>query len=397
MDLYLFQGLKQIWSQKWLFGLIYGALSLLFYLWIFLAIYDITDTWEQKYPWYLYLRAFFFILVFAKVLALVPILIDDLRRGVGYLIQLFATEENEKYLAARSKFLSRLSLVMAGIPLFLLTYGMIRNPFRFKRQMQSIPIKGLPKELENLKIVQISDLHSGTFKDGRLFQTAVDMINQENPDLVFFTGDLVNNTAHEADPFIEVFKNIQSKYGFYSILGNHDYGDYVRWPSEREKQNNFESLCSQHQKMGWELLRNEHASIEINGKRVNIFGVENYSALPQFPKYGDLSKARQGAPQADINILLSHDPTHWDSAIVNKERDIGLTLSGHTHGFQFGIEIPGFIRWSPSQWVYKHWAGLYQENNQYLYVNRGLGCLAYPGRVGILPEISVIKLASDVS
>ena len=397
IDLYVYQGLKQLWSHKLVFNLVYLAFSLAFYVWMILAINDVTDSWDQEFAWYTYFRAFLFILIFAKILALIPLFADDVRRGISYLIQLFTKSRSEVVFADRNRFLIQSALVLAGIPLFLLTYGMIRNPFRFKRRSLSVPIRKLPKDLEGLKIVQISDLHSGTFKNGSFFAEAIEIINREQADLVFFTGDLVNNVADEADSFLEYFSNIQSKYGVFSILGNHDYGDYVQWASKEKKDENFRKLCAQHQKMGWQLLLNEHETLNINGHNINIIGVENYSALPQFPKYGDLEKAKSGAPQAGLNILLSHDPTHWDSKVAGKQKDIHLTLSGHTHGFQFGIEIPGFINWSPSQWVYKRWAGLYAENNQYLYVNRGLGCLAYPGRVGILPEVTVLKLQSNVS
>jgi hypothetical protein len=250
----------------------------------------------------------------------------------------------------------------------------------------------LPKDFEGLKIVQISDIHVGSFKEKEPIKKGIEMINQENADLVFFTGDLVNNKASEMDDFISIFDKIKSKYGVFSITGNHDYGDYVRWESQSAKADNFRYLMKQHEKLGWKLLMNEHKILKIKGIDLAIIGIENYSGLPQFAKYGSLPKAYEGLPKVDLQILLSHDPSHWDVEVRKMFKAIDLTLSGHTHGFQFGIEIPGWFRWSPSKYIFKQWAGLYKEGEQYLNVNRGFGFLGYPGRVGILPEITVIEI-----
>ncbi|MEL6356806.1 MAG: metallophosphoesterase, partial [Bacteroidota bacterium] len=315
------------------------------------------------------------------------LLIDDLRRGITYVINQLSPTAN--YDVSRSRFLSSFGLLMGGIPFATLTYGIVRNQYRFKRYAADVPVEGLPKELDGLKIVQISDMHSGSWTRLEPLQRAVDMINEEAADVVCFTGDIVNDKAEEMEPFVNIFKQISAKHGVYSVLGNHDYGDYAQWKDKAAKQANMEQLFDVHRRLGWDLLRDEHRLLEINGRKFGVLGVENWSAK-RFGKRGDLKKAHAGSEVADAKILLSHDPTHWEAQVQNYP-DIDLTLSGHTHGFQFGIEIPG-IRWSPAQYIYKQWAGLYQAGRQHLYVNRGLGFLGYPGRVGILPEISVLTL-----
>jgi hypothetical protein len=297
----------------------------------------------------------------------------------------------------RSRFLSQLALALGGIPLFLLTYGMARNPYRYQLVSQKLPIRNLPGALKGLRIVHISDIHSGSFNNASAVARAIDMINDQKPDLVFFTGDLVNNKADEMEPYIDIFKQIKARYGVFSILGNHDYGDYVEWPSAQAKTANLEQLKNTHKQLGWDLLLNENRVLNIQGENIAILGVENYSTLARFPKYGDLSKAYQGTEEAALRLLLSHDPTHWESQILPQFPDIQATFSGHTHGMQFGVEIPGWIKWSPAQYVYKQWAGAYHQEGQWLYVNRGFGFLGYPGRVGILPEITSIELAPEAA
>jgi hypothetical protein len=220
----------------------------------------------------------------------------------------------------------------------------------------------------------------------------VQMILDQKPDIVFFTGDLVNSLAREMEPFLEMVSRVKAPMGVYSVLGNHDYGDYVPWDRQEDKHQNFDDLKIMHARLGWKLLLNEHVSIPVNAAKFNVIGVENYSANPRFHKYGDLSLAKKDMPDGNFNVLLSHDPSHWHAQVTNDHPDIHLTLSGHTHGFQFGVEIPGFFKWSPIQYMYPQWAGLYEKMGQYLYVNRGLGYLGYPGRVGILPEITLITL-----
>ncbi|MCB0641956.1 MAG: metallophosphoesterase, partial [Phaeodactylibacter sp.] len=256
----------------------------------------------------------------------------------------------------------------------------------------NVAIRNLPAELSGLRIVQISDIHSGSFTFKEPVRHAIELINKEQADLVFFTGDLVNNTADETEPYLDVFDKIQSRFGVFSVLGNHDYGDSVRWGSAAEKAANLNRLKDIHKGLGWDLLVNEHRLIPIRGAQVAVIGVENYSAKARFPKCGDLSKAYAGCAGLPLQLLLSHDPSHWEEQVLKDYPEIQLTFSGHTHGMQFGVEIPGWIKWSPIQYMYKQWAGLYRQGEQFLYVNRGLGFLGYPGRVGILPEITVLEL-----
>jgi len=330
------------------------------------------------------------IIYFSKLLIVAVLFIDDLRRL--FMSAYDGIAGTQSYDKSRSLFLSQIAIFIGSLPLIILTYGIIRNRYRYKVYKETVPIEDLPKSLDGLKIVQISDIHSGSFTLKEPVKYAVDLINNQEADLVFFTGDLVNSVASEMADFVDVFDKIKSKYGVFSILGNHDYGDYARWESAEAKQNNFNDLIDIHKKMGWDIMLNENRKLKINGEIVSIIGVENYSASPRFQKYGNLQKAYEGTENSALKLLLSHDPTHWEDEVLKKFKDIAITFSGHTHGAQFGIEIPGWIKWSPIKYVYKQWAGLYKTGKQYLYVNRGLGFLGYPGRVGILPEITVLKL-----
>jgi predicted MPP superfamily phosphohydrolase len=275
----------------------------------------------------------------------------------------------------------------------LLLYGMLWNPYRYIVRRVSIPIPNLPTNLEGLKIVQISDIHSGSLRRMHAVQKGIQTINTLQADLLLFTGDLVNYTADEVSPELQnVLSQAHAKYGKFAILGNHDYGDYVAWNNKDEKTDNLHKLFQVHKNIGWTLLLNEHHTIPINGHSIAIIGVENYSTVARFQRYGNLDAATEGIPSTALRILLSHDPSHWtDQVTTPPYQNIALTLSGHTHGFQFGIEI-GNWRWSPAKWLYKHWAGLYTQQNQHLYVNVGFGFLGYPGRVGILPEITLLTL-----
>jgi predicted MPP superfamily phosphohydrolase len=271
---------------------------------------------------------------------------------------------------------------------------MARNPYRYQVLKTKVPVKNLHPDLEGIKIVQISDIHSGSFLMKEPVERSINLINDLKPDIVFFTGDMVNSKADEMEPFIEMFSKIEAPLGVFSVLGNHDYGDYHQWPTPADKVKNFETLLATHKALGWDLLMNEHRQVPVKDSVINVIGVENFSANARFPKYGDLAKASDGINGNGVNILLSHDPSHWDYQVLKDFKHINLTLSGHTHGFQFGVEIPGFVKWSPIQYMYPRWAGLYQKDEQYLYVNRGLGFLGYPGRVGILPEITMLTLTA---
>ena len=268
---------------------------------------------------------------------------------------------------------------------------MFRGKYNFKVLSYKLEYDDLPEAFEGFKIAQISDIHSGSFDNPKKVQYGVDLVNAQDADVVFFTGDIVNNRAEEILPWIQTFKKINAKHGVYSILGNHDYGDYSPWESPEAKKKNMEDLKKAQKKMGWDLLLNESRFIEKQGQRIAILGVENWGS-GGFKKAGDLNKALSNVAAEDFKILMSHDPSHWEAEVIPHPFNIHLTLSGHTHGMQFGIEIPGWIKWSPIKWRYKQWAGIYEKLNQRLNVNRGFGYLAYPGRVGIWPEVTVITL-----
>ncbi|HEU4471350.1 MAG TPA: metallophosphoesterase [Flavisolibacter sp.] len=336
-------------------------------------------------------------LFLAKLFAAVFFLIDDLRRGIQWLAgkTFFRNTEGEQIQGeekiGRSAFLSWLGLA-AGTTLFgSLLYG-FSNKYDYRVKKLSLRFNNLPEAFKGLKIVQISDVHSGSFTDKEAVDRGIQKILDLQPDLILFTGDLVNNEAREMTPYMDVFGRLRAGMGVYSVLGNHDYGDYVEWGSAEEKRRNLEQLKQVHASMGWRLLMNEHVVFEREGQRIALLGIENWSAKARFPKYGDLARAHAGTEALPFKILMSHDPSHWDAQVRTEYNDIDLMLSGHTHGMQFGVELP-WLKWSPVQYVYRQWAGLYQQGSQKLYVNRGFGFIGYPGRVGILPEITLIELA----
>ena len=332
-------------------------------------------------------------LFFAKVLASAVFLIDDVRRGVQWIAGKFSGNERELPKAgepiSRSVFLSWTGLLLGGGLFGSLVYG-FGNKYRYQLHRIQLAFEKLPSSFKGLKIVHISDIHSGNFTDKQAVQRGDEKILHEEPDLILFTGDLVNDRSTEMDNFMDVFSQVKAPMGVYSILGNHDYGDYTNWNSQEEKQANLERLKKVHADLGWRLMLDESAQLEKNGEKISLIGVQNISRK-SFTSYGNLQKAYKGVDASHFTILMSHDPSHWDAEVRKNYRDIDLMLSGHTHGFQFGVEIPGF-RWSPVQYVYKQWAGHYIEGSQQLYINRGFGFIGYPGRVGILPEITVIEL-----
>jgi predicted MPP superfamily phosphohydrolase len=336
-----------------------------------------------------------FILGVVKLLGSSFLLIEDITRFIRFIYEFISNKfssqpSDESIRISRLKFFSYTSLAFAAIPFVSLVYGILKGGYRYKIHRSSISFKNLPESFRGLKIVHISDMHIGSFTNSAPLEKAFSLIMQEEADLIVFTGDLVNNKYTETDGFLETLKKLKAPIGVFSIFGNHDYGDYIPWDSIEEKEKAQESLKKVHGEAGWKLLWDEFTEIEKNGEKIALLGVQNWGARG-FAKYGDLSKTHKGTEQYPFKILLSHDPSHWDKEVSKKYKDIDLTLSGHTHGFQFGIEIPGF-KWSPSKYIYPHWAGLYQQGNQYLYVNRGLGFLGYPGRLGIWPEITVITL-----
>lgn len=297
------------------------------------------------------------------------------------------------YFPARRKFISQLALGVSALPFMSMLYGMSKGKYNFKLHRQTIYFPDLPEAFDGFTITQISDIHSGSFDDMEGVMKGIRMVNAQKSDLFVFTGDLVNNFAGEIVPWLDVFKSIEAPYGKYSILGNHDYGDYSSWKSMALKLENHEQLKHHHETLGYRLLLNEHVVLEKDNQKITLIGVENWGL--GFKQEGDLPKALQGIDKDGFNILLSHDPSHWDAEVKKNQDHIHLTLSGHTHGMQFGIEIPGF-KWSPIQMRYPKWAGLYEEKGKYLYVNRGFGFLGFPGRVGIWPEVTVLTLKKGI-
>ena len=398
LDLYIFQIIKTLTSsQSYRFRTIlfsaYWALSGLILLLLVLLPYLHYENWPKA------LRSYVFAtmvgLFFAKLIASVFFLIDDIRRAMMWMIgKLFSnpsvsiTDSSEGI--NRSTFLSWLGLAVGGTLLGSLLYG-FKNKYRYNLKRVKLQYADLPSGFKGLKIVHISDIHSGSFMDKAAVERGVRKIMQENADLILFTGDLVNDRHEEMNDYLDVFKQVKAPMGVFSTLGNHDYGDYVSWDSAEAKRTNLEALKKVHAKLGWRLLMNEHVELEKNGSRIALLGIENWSAKGRFPKYGKMNEAYPGTEKYPFKILMSHDPSHWDAQIRTEYPDIDLMLSGHTHGMQFGIELPG-IHWSPIQYMYKQWAGLYEEGKQKLYVNPGYGFIGYPGRVGILPEITVIEL-----
>ncbi|RZK47096.1 MAG: metallophosphoesterase [Pedobacter sp.] len=341
-----------------------------------------------------YLFAMLVGLFFSQVVASVFFLVDDVRRGVTWVVQKVRSPSPGSGAGediSRSAFLSWLGIGIGGGLLGTLVYG-FSNKYNYQVIRKKLLFTNVPDAFKGLKIIHISDIHAGSFTDKAAVIKGVEKIMKEQPDLILFTGDLVNDRATEMDEYMEVFSRLKAPLGVYSTLGNHDYGDYVAWESSSVKHSNLERLKEIHGELGWRLLMNENVSLEKDGEKIALIGIENWSAKGNFPKYGKLNQAYEGTAHLPFKILMSHDPSHWSAEVQEQYKDIDLMLAGHTHGMQFGVELPGF-RWSPVQYMYKQWAGLYENNNQKLYVNRGFGFIGYPGRVGILPEITVLEIA----
>ena len=333
--------------------------------------------------------------VITQITLVLFFLVDDLRRGTFWTMGQVASSAGAKFLNTeqgipRSAFLNWLGLGVSSTLFFSLLYG-FGNKYKYQLVHKKVAIKNLPQAFKGFKIVHISDIHSGSLKETAAVQKGIDLIQKQNPDLILFTGDLVNDRAIEMQDWTGIFGQLSAPKGVYSTLGNHDYGDYVKWPSRAEKEANLTALKEVHASMGWRLLMNEHVSIEHNGAQIKLVGIENWGAKARFPKYGQMDKAMDGVDPKDVIVLMSHDPSHWEAQVITEYPQVDLMLSGHTHGMQFGLENP-YFKWSPVQWVYKQWAGLYQQGDQKLYVNRGFGFLGYPGRVGIMPEITLLEL-----
>lgn len=335
-------------------------------------------------------------LFLAKLVTVMFLVTDDLRRGIQWAAGklLFRNTEGETQVGdgiSRSAFLSWLGLAVGGTLFGSLIYG-FSNKYNYTLKKLQLSFEKLPENFKGTRIIHISDIHSGSLLDQKAVEHGVKKIMAQRPDMIVFTGDLVNDRASEMEKLSAVFNKLSAPLGVYSILGNHDYGDYARWPKDGiSKEENLNNLKQVHAQMGWKLLMNEHVVIEKEGQHLALLGIENWSAKGNFPRYGRMDLAYRGTEKYPFKILLSHDPSHWDAEVKTNYSDIDLMLSGHTHGMQFGVEVPG-LKWSPVQYMYKQWAGLYEDAHQKLYINRGFGFIGYPGRVGILPEITLIEL-----
>jgi len=395
IDFYIYYVLKILMqgasvSTRTTVGLIYWVLCIMS-LGSFLLFPYISNPYFKQYIFSIGIGW-----VLTQIFMVLFFLVDDLRRGAFWTMGQAASIAGAKFMNTekgipRSTFLSWLGVGLSSTLFLSLLYG-FSNKYNYKLIKKKIALKGLPLAFKGFKIIHISDIHSGSLKDKVAVLKGIELIEKQNADLVLFTGDLVNDRASEMHDWMDVFSKIKAPYGVFSTLGNHDYGDYVKWDTVQEKRQNLEALKKVHHDLGWRLLMNENISIEKNEEKIKIVGIENWGAKARFPKYGKMDLAMQGVSKEDIVILMSHDPSHWEAEVIPKYSNIQLTLSGHTHGMQFGLENP-YFKWSPVQWVYKQWAGIYNNKDQQLYVNRGFGFLGYPGRVGILPEITLIELA----
>lgn len=387
IDIYAFQSVRTLTNNRWLYGLY--AVSSILVLAIF--IYALSSGEARTNPNMMYAFGFFLALFVPKLLLVIFMFGEDIVRLFVGLFAKMGISDSGFYMPSRRKFVSTIALGIAAIPFASLLYGMVQGKYNYKVLKYALEFDDLPEAFDGYTLTQISDVHSGSFSNKEKVAYAVNLVNEQKSDLILFTGDLVNNVADEMKPWKDVFGSLKAKDGVFSVLGNHDYGDYVRWDSEVEKNQNLEDLKQLQADMGWDLLLNEHRDIERDGSTIKLVGVENWGA-GGFKKAGDLQKACEGVSKEDFTILMSHDPSHWQEEVKENAKNIQLTLSGHTHGMQFGIEIPGWFKWSPVKYRYENWAGIYEEFGRYINVNRGFGFLGYPGRVGIWPEVTVITL-----
>ncbi len=390
IEVYAFQAFRTLSRIKWV-QYSYVLLSILILAYIIYSFTQFDRRVGQNSSTLLTFGLVLIVYIPKMILTLVMFGEDFYRIISGTISHFLGNTEQSSFLPERRKFVSQIALGVAAVPFLSLLYGMTKGKYNFKVIKQTLFFSDLPDSFDGTTITHISDIHSGSFDNPEKIQYAVDLINEQNSDMVLFTGDIVNTHATEMHPWVDTFKKIHNpKFGKFSVLGNHDYGEYIDWPTQKEKADNFEAIKDLHRQIYFKLLMNENVKLKNWTDEIAVVGVENWGK--SFKKAGDLVKASDGLNQNDFKILMSHDPSHWEYEVKNHEQNFHLTLSGHTHGLQFGIEIPGFIKWSPVQYVYKQWAGLYENVGRYVYVNRGFGFHAYPGRVGIWPEITVIEL-----
>lgn len=390
VEFYAFQALRTVVKSK-LFLNIYLITSVLTIAYIIYSFSQFDRKIGQTSQ-SMYTTALMLMVYIPKIIITMILFGEDVFRvGFGSVNHFAKIVETDGFLGSRRKFISQIGLGIAAIPFLSIIYGVTKGKYNYKVIKQAIFFPDLPDAFDGFTITHISDVHSGSFDNPDKINYAIDLVNEQNSDMILFTGDIVNTHAKEMHPWIDTFKRIKEhKYGKFSVLGNHDYGEYISWPSEAAKDENFKNIKDLHRQIDFKLMLNENTKIKKGSDEIALVGVENWGT--NFKKLGDINLASENLTKEDFKILMSHDPSHWDSEVKSHQKHFHLTLSGHTHGFQFGIEIPGVIKWSPIQYVYKQWAGLYENMGRYVYVNRGFGFHAYSGRVGIMPEITVIQL-----
>jgi predicted MPP superfamily phosphohydrolase len=399
-DIYIISGIRGA-SKKWKFPFKksftrwYWGVSIFLLVGMFLSIYVKMSIGIKGA-----VLMIFFIVLAAKVLFLPFIFVDDIRRFFLFKARKNKTPESEFPAShpapdhiPRSEFLMKAGLLAGSLPLVSLGYGIVSGAYDYRVKHRTLYLPNLPKAFDGIKLGQLSDIHSGSFYNKKAVQGGVEMLLKEKPDFIFFTGDLVNNVASEMRDYQDIFAKVKAPLGVYSSLGNHDYGDYAHWPTETDKKRNLDDLKATHKNMGWDLILNSNRRLKVDGEEIGILGVENWGSLSRFPKYGRLDLATKDTQDLPVKLLLSHDPSHWRAQVLD-HKDIDVMFAGHTHGMQFGVQNR-YFQWSPIQYVYKEWAGLYRDGQQQLYVNTGYGFLGYPGRVGILPEITIFTLKAS--
>ncbi|OJV90975.1 MAG: hypothetical protein BGO34_22070 [Bacteroidia bacterium 44-10] len=395
ITIYFFQAVKTvtkrkiIWWAYWTLPLV--LIGLLVYYMVRMATGHSNAITIKVIYW---ITGLLLLIILPKLIAFPVLLLEDLWRvfhfGINWIKSLWGTPKHNYYSEGRRKFISQFAIGVALVPFTGLLWGIVKGRYEYKVHRVTLRFKDLPEAFHGFTIAQLSDIHAGSFGSAEDVERGVALANQQKSDVVLFTGDLVNNFASEMDVWKQTFSKLKAPYGQYSVMGNHDYGDYSRWESEQARAENLQRVKDVHKEIGFRLLLDENLTIEKEGQYLRLIGVENWSYEVRH-RYGNLDKALQGVNERDFKILMSHDPSLWDAEVQKHPQHIHLTLSGHTHGMQMGVEVQGF-RWSPAQYMFPQWAGLYEKNKKYIYVNRGFGYISYPGRVGILPEITVITL-----
>jgi len=395
LDLYVYQAVKTVindLSNGWKKSLTYGFWGITAFSIVSIILINATGIISNDLRRIIVLGIA--MVYFSKVFGVITLLIDDIFRTISWVLSKFSstkeiTKTTEQGMT-RSEFMSKASLIAVAVPLTTFGIGIASGAHNYRVRRRVIHLPNLPASFDGIRIGQLSDIRSGSFFSRPGVKRGIDLLLSEKPDVVFFTGDLVNDEAREVAKYKDLFSKVKAPLGVYSTLGNHDYGEYKRWKDPKDKKQNLLDLIQTHKEMGWDVLLNENRTLKVDGEEMAIIGVENWGA-GRFSKHGDLELAYAGAEDKPVKLLLSHDPSHWDAQIRPQYGDIDVTFAGHTHGFQFGVEL-GDFKWSPSQYIYKQWADLHQEGSQYLYVNRGFGFIGYPGRIGILPEITIVEL-----